>query len=86
MAKLTDIGFIHFDIPDRIKRFANQLRKKLRQGRALPASMSCYIVNWADTPRLSQIIEDAQKEYVKEYPDDEGTINGLLLRVPERDR
>lgn len=36
MPRLENVGFVHFDIPDVIKRFANRLRRKLRKGRALP--------------------------------------------------
>jgi hypothetical protein len=81
MPRLENVGFVHFDIPDRIKRFANWLRKKLRKGRALPASMSCYLVNWSDTPMIRQIIDEAKAAYIKEYPDDEGTVNGLVMNV-----
>ena len=85
MAKLENIGFVHYDIPDRIKTFANQLRRKLRQGRALPASMSCYLVNWPDTPAIEKIIKEAKAAYLEEYPDDEGTINGLVINVLKMD-
>lgn len=85
MARLENVGFVHFDIPDKIKRFANRLRKSFRRGRALPASMSCYIVNWPDSPAINAIYEAAKKEYVEKYPEDEHTINGLIINVLKMD-
>lgn len=85
MPKLENIGFIHFDIPEVIKRFGNRLRKRLRVGRALPASMSCYMVNWPDTPAFEKLIDDAKKLYAEKYPEDLPRVNRLIINVLKMD-
>lgn len=74
MAKLENSGILHYDVPDEIRAFAGRLRARLRKGRALPASKSVYIVNWADVPSLERMVEKAKDSFKEDYPENAAMV------------
>lgn len=78
MAKLENVGILHFDVPDEIKSFAGRLRHRLRKGRALPASKSVYIVNWGDVPGIEGMILDAKEGFREKYPEDAHKVDAFI--------
>ncbi len=78
MGKLEEAGILHYDVPDEIRPFAGRLRARLRRGRALPASKSVYIINWADKPALEKMIEKAKESFAEDYPDDAHKVSSFV--------
>lgn len=83
MVALENAGMIVYDIPDGLRTFGNYLRKVLRRAGALPVNLSVYFVNWADVPRINEIIGAAKKKYAIEIADAVQNVRGLTrpLRV-----
>lgn len=63
MIGLSDAGMIVYDVPDSHRDFRNFLRRKLRDGRALPVNKSVYAVKWGDVPRYEAIIAHAKRKH-----------------------
>jgi hypothetical protein len=75
MPQIRDLGMILYDIPDTLRSFRNYLRRRLRQGRALPVNLSVYLINWGDLPTVKAILDSAKRDY-----EDEGKLpNGYPL-------
>lgn len=76
MVALENAGMIVYDIPDGLRTFGNYLRKVLRRAGALPVNLSVYFVNWADVPRINEIIGAAKKKYAIEIADAVQNLGG----------
>lgn len=63
MPQIRDLGMILYDIPDSLRSFRNYLRKRLRQGRAMPVNLSVYLINWGDLPTVQAILDSAKRDY-----------------------
>lgn len=63
MPQIRDLGMILYDIPDTLRSFRNYLRRRLRQGRALPVNLSVYLINWGDLPAVKAILDSAKRDY-----------------------
>ncbi len=74
---LENVGVLHYDIPDKIERFASWLRNALHAGHALPASKSVWLINWADLPRLQGILDRARAKYEEKYPEESALFVNL---------
>lgn len=77
MKALENVGVLHYDVPDEICRFGDWLRRSLRAGHALPASKSVWLINWADLPRLRDILDRARAKYEEKYPEDSSQFGRL---------
>jgi superfamily II DNA helicase RecQ len=79
MSGLNEIGILHYDIPGRLNCFWYRLQRVLRSGRALQASKSVYLVNWADVPKVQELIDKAKEAFAEKYPDRVGGLWGLRM-------
>lgn len=79
---LENAGMIVYDIPDELVGFGAHLRKQLRRAGALPVNLSVYLVNWADVPRLNDIIREAKAQYAVQIDEAVQNLGGRRpLRV-----
>lgn len=79
MSGLNEIGILHYDIPGTLNCFWYRLQKILRSGRALQASKSVYLVNWADVPKVQELIDGAKKAFSEKYPERVSGLWGLRM-------
>jgi len=79
MSGLSEIGILHYDIPGGLNCFWYRLQRVLRSGRALQASKSVYLVNWADVPKVQELIDGAKKAFAEKYPERVGGLWGLRM-------
>jgi hypothetical protein len=77
MKALENVGVLHYDIPDKIGRFATWLRNALHAGHALPASKSVWLINWSDLPRLRSVLDKARAKYEEKYPEESALFANL---------
>lgn len=78
---LENAGMIVYDIPDELVGFGAHLRKRLRRAGALPVNLSVYLVNWADVPRLNEIVRAAKARYAVQIDE---AVQNLHNRRPLR--
>ena len=79
MSGLNDIGILHYDVPTGLQNFYFRLQKVMRSGRALQASKSVYLVNWADMPKVKELVDAATKDFLDKYPDGAAKLQGLRI-------
>jgi len=79
MSKLEEIGILHYDVPTGLQNFYFRLQKVLRGGRALQASKSVYLVNWADMPKIQGLVDGATKDFLEKYPEGAAKLTGLRI-------
>lgn len=79
MSGLSDIGILHYDVPTGLQNFYFRLQKVMRSGRALQASKSVYLVNWADMPKVKELVDAATKDFLDKYPDGAAKLQGLRI-------